>query len=148
VIDGLFIFLLGLHYNPYFAGGAIAMAPPLNPDGEPPVLSCADPAAFSLVFHVFASGVEYEDGTPASVPQMAKDVSTFLAWCSEPEHDERKKAGTAMLLTATVCDLVLFSLFLIALNPPRSGGCPVGGLLQALPVERAQDASHLLCQLR
>jgi ubiquinol-cytochrome c reductase cytochrome c1 subunit len=66
----------GLHYNPYFAGGAIAMAPPLQPDG-----------------------VEYEDGTVASVPQMAKDVSTFLAWCSEPEHDERKKAGAGLVLS-------------------------------------------------
>lgn len=60
----------GLHYNPYFPGGAIGMAPPLQ-DGQ----------------------VEYEDGTPATVSQMAKDVSTFLQWCSEPEQDERKKAG-------------------------------------------------------
>jgi ubiquinol-cytochrome c reductase cytochrome c1 subunit len=37
--------------------------------------------------------VEYEDGTPATASQMAKDVSTFLAWASEPEHDERKKMG-------------------------------------------------------
>ena len=26
--------------------------------------------------------LEYEDGTPANVPQMAKDVSVFLEWCS------------------------------------------------------------------
>ncbi|KAG5185887.1 cytochrome c1 [Tribonema minus] len=62
--------LPGLYYNPYFAGGAIAMPPPLM-DGQ----------------------VEYEDGTPATVTQMAKDVSQFLAWCAEPEHDERKKFG-------------------------------------------------------
>lgn len=61
----------GLHYNPYFPGGAIGMAKQLE-DG----------------------GVEYEDGTPATSTQMAKDVSTFLAWASEPEHDDRKKAGT------------------------------------------------------
>lgn len=60
----------GLHYNPYFPGGAIGMAPPLQ-DG----------------------GVEYEDGTPASTSQQAKDVSAFLMWASEPEHDERKKMG-------------------------------------------------------
>jgi ubiquinol-cytochrome c reductase cytochrome c1 subunit len=24
---------------------------------------------------------------------MAKDVTTFLAWASEPEHDERKRMG-------------------------------------------------------
>lgn len=60
----------GLHYNPYFPGGAIGMAPPLMDEQ-----------------------VEYEDGTEASVSQMAKDVATFLRWTSEPEQDERKKAG-------------------------------------------------------
>jgi ubiquinol-cytochrome c reductase cytochrome c1 subunit len=28
---------------------------------------------------------------------MAKDVACFLAWTSEPEHDERKKAGMRYL---------------------------------------------------
>lgn len=37
--------------------------------------------------------VEYEDGTPATTSQMAKDVTTFLSWASEPEHDQRKKMG-------------------------------------------------------
>lgn len=64
----------GLHYNPYFQGGAIAMAKALN-DGQ----------------------MEYEDGTPATESQMAKDVSTFLAWCSEPEHDERKLQGAKVI---------------------------------------------------
>mmetsp|Transcript_12424 Transcript_12424/g.24656 ORF Transcript_12424/g.24656 Transcript_12424/m.24656 type:complete len:293 (-) Transcript_12424:14-892(-) len=62
--------LPGLHYNPYFAGGAIAMEQQLN-DGQ----------------------IDYEDGTPATASQMAKDVAVFLAWASEPESDERKKAG-------------------------------------------------------
>jgi len=57
----------GLHYNPYFPGGAISMAKALQ-DG----------------------GVEYEDGTPATVSQQAKDVATFLAWSSEMKQDERK----------------------------------------------------------
>lgn len=60
----------GLHYNPYFAGGAIAMSKQLN-DGQ----------------------LEYEDGTPATASQMAKDVSTFLAWASEPEADMRNRMG-------------------------------------------------------
>lgn len=60
----------GLYYNPYMAGGAIAMVPPLS-DGL----------------------VEYEDGTPATVSQMAKDVTTFLSLMAAPEHDERKMSG-------------------------------------------------------
>lgn len=60
----------GTHFNPYFDGGFLAMAAPLDDDQ-----------------------VEYEDDTPATVPQMAKDVVSFLQWCSEPEQDERKKKG-------------------------------------------------------
>ncbi|XVF26656.1 hypothetical protein REPUB_Repub14bG0036400 [Reevesia pubescens] len=60
----------GLHYNPYFPGGAIAMPKMLN-DGA----------------------VEYEDGTPATEAQMGKDVVTFLMWAAEPEMEERKLMG-------------------------------------------------------
>jgi ubiquinol-cytochrome c reductase cytochrome c1 subunit len=49
--------LPGLYYNPYFPGGAIAMPPPLNDDG-----------------------VEYEDETPATISQQARDVVQFLNW--------------------------------------------------------------------
>lgn len=35
--------------------------------------------------------LEFADGTPASAAQIAKDVSTFLRWCSEPEFDDRKR---------------------------------------------------------
>lgn len=34
--------------------------------------------------------IEYEDGTPATASQLAKDVATFLKWAGEPEYDERK----------------------------------------------------------
>jgi ubiquinol-cytochrome c reductase cytochrome c1 subunit len=69
----------GLYYNPFMPGGTIAMARNLY-DGV----------------------VEYEDGTPATASQMAKDVTTFLAWASEPEHDERKKMGMKAMLLLTV----------------------------------------------
>lgn len=67
--------LPGLNYNPYFPGGAIAMPKPLS-DGQ----------------------VDYEDGTPATETQMAKDVACFLAWAAEPEHDERKKSGVQFMI--------------------------------------------------
>ncbi|CAL4952820.1 unnamed protein product [Urochloa decumbens] len=60
----------GLHYNPYFPGGAIAM-PKMLMDGA----------------------VEYEDGTPATEAQMGKDVVSFLSWAAEPEMEERKLMG-------------------------------------------------------
>jgi len=65
----------GLYYNPYFPGGAIAMPQALI-DGA----------------------MEFDDGTPSSISQMAKDVSTFLAWASEPNHDERKQLGIKSLI--------------------------------------------------
>jgi len=65
----------GMNYNPYFPGGAISMARVL-----------------------FDGLVEYDDGTPATTSQMAKDVSTFLNWASEPEHDERKKIGVQAVI--------------------------------------------------
>ena len=42
--------------------------------------------------------VEFEDGTPATRAQMAKDVACFLAWTAEPEHDERKKSGYQFMI--------------------------------------------------
>ena len=65
----------GLHYNPYFANLNIAMPPPLTADGQ----------------------VTYADGTPATVDQMAKDVSAFLLWTAEPNLQGRHKSGLAVL---------------------------------------------------
>ncbi|GLV45858.1 Cytochrome c1 [Carabus blaptoides fortunei] len=58
----------GQYFNPYFPGGAISMAQAL-----------------------YNEILEYGDGTPATASQLAKDVSTFLKWAAEPEHDDRKK---------------------------------------------------------
>ncbi|XP_074345950.1 cytochrome c1-2, heme protein, mitochondrial-like isoform X1 [Apium graveolens] len=69
----------GLHYNPYFPGGAIAMPKMLN-DGA----------------------VEYEDGVPATEAQMGKDVVTFLAWAAEPEMEERKLLGFKWILVLSL----------------------------------------------
>ena len=52
----------GMYYNKFYSGNLIAMPQPLYEDG-----------------------IEYLDGTKASPDQMAIDVTTFLAWASEPE---------------------------------------------------------------
>ena len=48
----------GLHYNPYFPGGAIAM-PKMLIDGA----------------------VEYEDGTPATEAQVSSQFPLFVVFC-------------------------------------------------------------------
>ncbi|XP_034980539.1 cytochrome c1, heme protein, mitochondrial [Zootoca vivipara] len=65
----------GLYYNPFFPGEAIGMAPP-----------------------IYNEILEFEDGTPATMSQIAKDVCTFLRWAAEPEHDHRKRMGLKMAL--------------------------------------------------
>lgn len=72
----------GQHYNPYFIGGAIGMAPPL-----------------------YNEAIEYSDGTPATKSQLAKDVATFLVWAGQPEHDERKRMLIRMIMYTTVSGL-------------------------------------------
>ena len=40
---------------------------------------------------------------------MAKDVTTFLSWAAEPEHDERKKYGIkAVIIFSTLFALSVY----------------------------------------
>lgn len=48
--------------------------------------------------------LEYEDGTPATTSQMAKDVSAFLAFCAEPEHDYRKVPSRPCRINRLRCE--------------------------------------------
>ncbi len=66
----------GLHFNRYFATLNLAMAPPLTTTDQ----------------------VQYQDGTRATVDQMAKDVSAFLTWTAEPNLETRHAAGAAVLI--------------------------------------------------
>lgn len=64
----------GLYYNAYFPGHMIRMPAPLS-DGA----------------------VTYADGTKATVEQMSRDVTTFLAYASEPHMEERKRLGVKIV---------------------------------------------------
>ena len=78
----------GVYYNTFISGNKIKMAKPLS-----------------------ESLVQYSDGTPATEEQMAKDVTTFLAWAAEPHLEARHKLGfrtVAYLIIITI--LVYFSL--------------------------------------
>ena len=74
-----------LYENTAFSGGYISMGPPL-----------------------FEDGVEYADGTPATIEQQAKDVAAFLMWSAEPKLMARKQAGFAGVLFLTVLSVLLY----------------------------------------
>ncbi len=40
----------------------------------------------------------YDDGSPQTVDQYAKDVAAFIAWTSEPKMVERKQAGFGVII--------------------------------------------------
>jgi len=65
-----------MYWNDYFPGHQIAMPPPLTTDGQ----------------------VTYADGTKPTIKQMAADVTTFLAWASEPNLNERHRMGAKVIL--------------------------------------------------
>jgi ubiquinol-cytochrome c reductase cytochrome c1 subunit len=66
----------GAHYNPYFHAAAVfAMPKPLS-DGQ----------------------VTYDDGSPQTVDQYARDVSAFLMWAAEPSLVERKHTGFMVMV--------------------------------------------------
>lgn len=75
------------HYNKWYPGNAISMAQPLYDDS-----------------------VEYADGTPATVSQMAHDVATFLTWTAEPELNERKNLGMKVILFLIIFTAMLYAL--------------------------------------
>lgn len=75
----------GGHYNQYFPGGVIKMPPPLTNDQ-----------------------VTYQDGTNASVEQMAHDVTSFLQWAAEPEMEARKRMGIKVILFLAVMTVFFY----------------------------------------
>lgn len=81
----------GQYFNPYFPGGAIGMAQVIyNEVSERISKNKSDERLKTFSNFVFQT-LEFEDGTPASAAQIAKDVATFLKWTAEPEHDDRKR---------------------------------------------------------
>jgi ubiquinol-cytochrome c reductase cytochrome c1 subunit len=75
----------GKYYNPYFGGGHwIGMPQPIA-DGQ----------------------VEFNDGSPNTADDMARDVSAFLAWTAEPKMEERKELGFMVMIYLAVLAALL-----------------------------------------
>lgn len=76
----------GMYYNAYFPGHWIAMPQPL-----------------------YEGGVEYADGTEATIAQMSADVTTFLSWAAEPKLEERKQTGLKVMLFLIILTGLLYA---------------------------------------
>ena len=78
----------GVYYNKYMAGNKIKMSNPLS-EGI----------------------VTYIDGTEATEDQMARDITSFLAWAAEPHLEARHKIGfRAIIYLIIMTVLVYFSM--------------------------------------
>ena len=76
------------YYNPYYEGWNISMPPPL-----------------------VANSVSYSDGTKATIEQQAHDVTTFLAWASDPKMEDRKRMGFGVLAFLVILAGLLFAAY-------------------------------------
>lgn len=76
----------GLSYNTAFPGHQIAMPAPLVEEG-----------------------VEYSDGTQASVEQMSRDVTAFLMWTAEPHLEARKRLGFQVIIFLVIFAALLYA---------------------------------------
>tara|TARA_B100001123_G_scaffold293260_1_gene326858 strand:+ start:456 stop:1238 length:783 start_codon:yes stop_codon:yes gene_type:complete len=75
----------GVYYNAYMYGNNIKMPNPLS-EGL----------------------VDYNDGTKATNEQMAKDVTTFLAWAAEPHLEARHKTGFKVIIYLIIISLLVY----------------------------------------
>jgi ubiquinol-cytochrome c reductase cytochrome c1 subunit len=74
----------GMYYNEYYPGKQIAMPSPIMDEI-----------------------VEFDDGTEATHLQIARDVTSFLAWTAEPELEVRKSLGVKTLFFLILLTIML-----------------------------------------
>lgn len=76
----------GTHYNPYYVGG--------------PALAMAAPLADGLV--------TYDDGSPETLDQYARDVAAFMMWAAEPHLEDRKRTGFMVVIFLAIFSMLLY----------------------------------------
>jgi ubiquinol-cytochrome c reductase cytochrome c1 subunit len=92
----------GKYYNPYFPGDLSSFwtgAKDKVPQG----------GFIAMPFQLVPGRVTFDDGTPSTTEQEAKDVATFLAWAAEPKQTERKEAGFAVMIYLLLLAGVLYA---------------------------------------
>jgi len=75
----------GVYYNKYMPGNKIKMSEPVS-DGI----------------------VEYSDGTQPTKEQIAKDITTFLVWASEPHLESQHKMGFKVIFYLVILIILVY----------------------------------------
>ncbi|MFY0615099.1 MAG: cytochrome c1 [Hyphomicrobiaceae bacterium] len=75
----------GMNYNAAYPGHMIAMANPLSAD----------------------LGI-YNDGTPETAENYARDVAAFLSWASDPTLNQRKQMGWMVMIFLLITTVLLY----------------------------------------
>lgn len=86
------------HYNKVKDGGLI------GPDGKHipgGILAMAPPLSDGLI--------AYEDKSPQTTEQYARDVAQFLTWAAEPEMEARKVMGAKVTLFLAIFALLMYA---------------------------------------
>ena len=103
----------------YQEGGADYIYAYLTSYDEPPSdMKMADFMNYNKVFpghqtamaNPFLAGdglVKYDDGTPETVDNYARDVVAFLSWAADPSLEERKRMGLLVLLYIAITAILL-----------------------------------------
>ena len=52
--------------------------------------------------------VSYDDGSPETVDQYAKDIAAFLMWTAEPHLEERKRTGFVVISFLLILTILVY----------------------------------------
>ncbi len=91
----------GKYYNPYFPGDLSSFWKGSGPAPKGGFISMPPPLA--------PNKVSFDDGTPSTVNQEAKDVAAFLAWAAEPKMEERKQFGLGAMVYLFIFTCLLYA---------------------------------------
>ena len=114
----------GQYYNPYYPGDTASLIDPayMDEEGHPHKedilartyegLVTDDGILYGGAFKMAAplqdGIVTYEDGSPETIDQYAKDVVAFLQWSSEPKLEQRKTMGQFVVIYLVIFAFIVY----------------------------------------
>jgi ubiquinol-cytochrome c reductase cytochrome c1 subunit len=91
----------GKYYNPFFPGDLGSFWKGQGPAPKGGFISMPPPLA--------PNKVTFDDGSPSTINQQAKDVAAFLAWAAEPKMEERKRFGLGAMIYLLIFTGLLYA---------------------------------------